>query len=128
MPSDGRVPLGLGSLQSISLRRVASFDKEMNRNQAVRAIPTEERRQAVIGLHRVESIDTIERELQTLQRQRHENTMDSLLSHEEDGLCLESMSPHMLFEEFANIHASGNVATDMLSESTTPCLSNLWCS
>ena len=69
MPSDGQAPMGLGRLETIQLRRIASYDLErQTQREGTHLIPASERRSMLrtIGLHRTASIDNAEDEIARL--------------------------------------------------------------
>lgn len=73
LPTDGP-GVGLGELQSVSIRRLASFEDRTR--QGVHRFSAEDRRAALISFHRSESIDSLERELEEVKRQRAETVAE----------------------------------------------------
>ena len=78
LPEEGP-GVGLGELTAVSLRRVASFDLEREaQREGVRYLGADERRCALVGLSRRESIEGAEHEDETVKRQRLESVREVL--------------------------------------------------
>ena len=72
VPSDGQAPMGLGRLETIELRRIASYDLErQTQREGTHQIPASERRNMLrtIALHRTASIDKVEDEIARLREE-----------------------------------------------------------
>ncbi|KAL1523468.1 hypothetical protein AB1Y20_018406 [Prymnesium parvum] len=67
--------VGLGDLFDVQLSRVSSFE-EKREHHGVRRSSPEDRRQAVLHLHRCESIDEAERDVERIKRQRAESAAE----------------------------------------------------
>eukprot|EP00316_Scyphosphaera_apsteinii_P022278 CAMPEP_0119315926 /NCGR_PEP_ID=MMETSP1333-20130426/37773_1 /TAXON_ID=418940 /ORGANISM="Scyphosphaera apsteinii, Strain RCC1455" /LENGTH=161 /DNA_ID=CAMNT_0007321429 /DNA_START=20 /DNA_END=502 /DNA_ORIENTATION=+ len=77
LPTDGRVPLGLGVLQSHALRHVESYEPERaSRRTGVRRIPVNERQEAAAAFNRTESIEAVEAEIAAISADRKRNLWD----------------------------------------------------
>lgn len=73
VPSDGQAPMGLGKLETVELRRIASFDLERQaQREGTHLIPASERRNMLrtIALHRTASIDKVENEIARLREEK----------------------------------------------------------
>jgi len=76
-PSDGLVPIGLGDLQEVIVRRVMSYEAENDQPRCVRGIPSTERLALLRPLCRMESIEVVERDCIQTKRQRRESALES---------------------------------------------------
>ena len=74
VPSEG-AGLALGSLANVSIRHIDSFEAVERRG--VTHIGAEERRQRLLSISRVESLDRIEEENELVRRQREESALEN---------------------------------------------------